>query len=202
MPYNRMAACTYAGAFFDKVCHDGFVATKQNPGYPKIINKVTLTPGLPFSQIGAIDRENDCTHFMSCCLGQSHGTLSVGGRDVQFSGGGMHIGSPFSNIGVFGETYTPRLIGQLIILGAQIVSPQFMVTNYASTRSAIQRNLGVGDVLAYADKDGLARDGTGHYEHVCLLLSSDGKIACHTKSRFGNDYNDIDHPWVTLLKMP
>jgi hypothetical protein len=202
MPYNRMAACTYAGAFYDKVCHDGFVATRQNPGYPKKINNVTLTPGLPFSQIGAIDREDDCTHFLSCCVGQSRGTLPVGGRDTQFPGGGLHVTSPFANIGVYGETYTPRLVGRLIILGARVVQPQFMPANYASTRTAIQQNLGPGDILAFADKTDLASDGTGSYQHICLLLSSDGKIACHTRSRFGTDYSDIYFPWVTLLKLP
>jgi hypothetical protein len=197
-----MAACNYAGAFYDKVCHDGFVATKQTPGYPRTINNVTLTPGLPFSQIGAIDRENDCTHFLSCCVGQTRGKLSVGGRDMEFPGGGLHLTTPFANIGVYGETYTPRLVGRLVILGARIVPPQFMVTSYATTRTAIAQNLTLGDVLAFASSSDLRSDGTGVYEHICLLLSADGKISCHTTSRFGKDYTDIDYPWVTLLKLP
>jgi hypothetical protein len=127
MPYNSMAPCTYAGAFYDKVCHDGFVATKQ--GYPKNINNVNLTPGLPFSHIGAINREDDCTHLLSCCVGQSLGTLSVGGRNTQFPGGGLHVTSRFANIGVYGETCTRRLVGRLMILGARMVQPQFMVAS-------------------------------------------------------------------------
>jgi hypothetical protein len=78
MPYDRMAALTYAGAFYDKVCHDARVATKG--GYPARINNVLLTPGLPLNQIGAITGEDDCTHFISCCVGQGKGKLQVGAR--------------------------------------------------------------------------------------------------------------------------
>ena len=47
MPYNRMAAITYAGAFFNRVCHDGKLATRA--GYPSMINGVKLAPGLPLT---------------------------------------------------------------------------------------------------------------------------------------------------------
>lgn len=200
MKYDRMAACNYAGAFYDKVCHDGRVATRG--GYPSAINSVALTPGLPFSQIGAISGEDDCTHFLSCCVGQVRGTLRVGGNNVDFPGGGLPISSPFSTSRVYGETYTPRLVGALILKGATIVGRQFMVTTYAATRTAIAQNLTMGDVLAFASSSDLRSDGTGVYEHICLLLSSDGKIACHTISRFGKDYTDVYFPWVTLLKLP
>jgi hypothetical protein len=200
MPYDRMAALTYAGAFYDKVCHDARVATKG--GYPARINNVLLTPGLPLNQIGAITGEDDCTHFISCCVGQGKGKLQVGGRDIDFPGGGLAISSPFQSAGVYGETYTPRLVGALIFKGVKIVPPQFMVTTYAATRTSIQRNLRGGDVLAYASSANLRSDGTGFYEHMCLLLGSDGKIACHTSSRFGKDYTDVYFPWVTLLQLP
>ena len=126
----------------------------------------------------------------------------VGGNNVDFPGGGLPISSPFSTSRVYGETYTPRLVGALILKGATIVGRQFMVTTYAATRTAIAQNLTMGDVLAFASSSDLRSDGTGVYEHICLLLSSDGKIACHTISRFGKDYTDVYFPWVTLLKLP
>ena len=55
-------------------------------------------------QIGAIDGEDDCTHFISCCVGQGLGTIQVGDRQIEFPGGGISILSPFAANGVYGET--------------------------------------------------------------------------------------------------
>src|SRR5437868_1220576 len=119
--YNRMAALIYATYFYDKVCHDGRIALKK--GYPPKINGVKLTSGLPFSQIGARDEEEDCTHFMSCCVGQSHFRTISDGFPIEIRGGGLRIGSPFRNLGVYGETYVPRLLATLRSLGATILQP-------------------------------------------------------------------------------
>jgi hypothetical protein len=201
MAYNRAAAVAYARQYCDKVCHDGKVATKS--GYPSQINNVTLTPGLPFKEIGPMPNDDDCTHFISCCVGQG-------------PGGGLSIKSPFGvdhapdqpDLKVYGETYAPRLVGALIIRGAKFImgslagARQFMVNSNDATKAAIQ-NLSGGDVVAYAEVTNLERDGTGKYKHMAILLDSDGKIACHTKSRCGTvDYTDVYYPWITLLKMP
>jgi len=199
MPYARMYALIYAGIFWDKVCHDARVATKQ--GYPTKINNVTLTSGLPFTQVGAISGEEDCSHFISCCVGQGRGKLRVGGRDIDVYGGGLQIPSPFANAKVYGETYAPRLVGALIANKSKVISRQFLPTHDFNTRDAIVRNLGPGDILAYASKDSAAR-----YEHVCIIVgqptSNRVPIAWHTRHRLGQDYTDVYFPWVTLLKLP
>jgi hypothetical protein len=194
MPYNRMFALIYAGTFWDKVCHDGRVATKN--GYPKEINRVKLTPGLPFSEIGKINHENDCTHFVSCCVGNGRGKLKVGNREVVFHGGGLPIASPLRNHGVYGQFNVAKGVQALIRNGARIVGTQFIVTGYDTTRAAILKHLTPGDVLAYA-----TQPDPDHYEHMCILVGPT-MIACHTAYRFGKDYTDVYHPWLTLLRLP
>jgi hypothetical protein len=195
MAYNRRLAVFSAAFFWDKVSHDGRVATKG--GYPSKINGVTLTPGLPFSEIGAIANEDDCTHFISCCIGESKCAIKVGDQDITITGGGLKISSPFKNAKVYGQTYVPRLVGELYSSKqARIIWPQFLVTNYATTRDKILQNLQAGDLLAYASKP-----DPNHYEHMAILVGPD-TISCHTRSRLGQDYTDVYHPWVTLLKLP
>jgi hypothetical protein len=111
-------------------------------------------------------------------------------------GGGLRIGSPFRNAGVYGETFVPRLLGTLIGLGGKIVGRQFQITNYDSTRDNILRNLGPGDVLAYA-----SRDNVNKSEHMAMIVDST-LITCHTRARFGEDFTTVSILWVTLLRMP
>jgi len=192
MAYARMNAILSAKFFWDKVCHDGFVATKG--GYQRHINGVALSPGLPFTAIGAVSQEGDCAHFVSCCVGNTQCTVAIGGRPVAIRGGGLHLQSPFAP--VYGQTHAGRLAGSLIALGAKIVSPQFRVTRYDVTRQAIVDHLRPGDVLVYASKD-----NHDSYEHASLLVGP-VHIACHTRARVDKDYTDVYFPWVTLLRLP
>ncbi|MBZ5621604.1 MAG: hypothetical protein LAQ69_23175 [Acidobacteriia bacterium] len=220
MGYNRRHAVNYARAFWNRVCHDGKVATRS--GYPRKINGKILSPGLPFSAIGQIEHEEDCTHFISCCVGQTakvkvEDTWNepndpwVTLKDVNSAiGGGLHIPSPWASIGVYGHDTTPVLIGALIAHGAKII-PNPKITpdpkSYAhwfwtnpgtETGSAIQENLTPGDVLAYAwQSDRYA------YAHMALLVGPNAQIACHTSSRWYQDYTSVfTIPWVTLIRLP
>ncbi|PZR80501.1 MAG: hypothetical protein DLM68_19560 [Hyphomicrobiales bacterium] len=51
-----------------------------------------------------------------------------------------------------------------------------------------------GDALFYASKDNV-----NSYEHSAILVGPTN-IACHTTARIDRDYNDVDIPWITLLK--
>lgn len=167
MPYNRMAAITYAGAFFNRVCHDGKNATRE--GYPAVINGVKLTPGLALSAIGPMPHDFDCTHFISCCLGRGEGRLVVGGREITFHGGGLDIPSPIGN-GVYGETYAPRLVGWLIANGARVISHRFLGNGDIFADRMIRENLLPGDVIAFSDDEKVNRDGTANYKHMVLVV--------------------------------
>jgi hypothetical protein len=227
MGYNRMSAVNYARAFWNRVCHDGQVATGYGyrQGVTKI-NGVTLTPGLPFSAIGKITLELDCTHFISCCVGQTH-TIKVEDtwneprdpwvslRDVNSAvGGGLDIPSPYAHLGVYGHDTTPVLISRLRQLGAKMIpNPDpgierndtnrgwynwFWYWSNPETGDAIRKSLTPGDVLAWA---GQANPDT--YAHMALVVGSDAQIASHTWPRWYKDYTDVKaHPWVVLIKLP
>jgi hypothetical protein len=193
-----MAALISAANFYDKVSHDGRVAlgSKQN-GYPLAINGVQLSPGLPFSAIGPIPNEEDCTHFISCCIGQAKAKIRVGSQDIEFRGGGLPVPQPFKDIKVYGETYAPRLVYWL--KGSRLgtaMGRDFWPTQDFNTRQAILQQLQPGDLLAYA-----SRAHPDAYEHLALLVGP-SNIACHTTQRYNKDYTDVYFPWITLLRLP
>ena len=192
MAYNRFAAVMCAGVLWDRVALDGKVATKN--GYPAKINGVTLKAGMPFSDIGAINGEDDCAHFISCCVGDFPGTIDYRGTKMTLRGGGLQI--PQAVKGVYGQTHVAHLAGTLIRNGGRFVGRPFWPTHDANTRAAILKELAVGDVLTYCSKA-----TPNHYEHAAILVGP-ALIACHTRARLGNDYTDVAFPWVRLIKLP
>ncbi len=195
MSYDRNAALLYAEIFAYRVCHDGHVATQS--GYPSgAPGSLITTPGSPWLGI-----EDDCTHFISCCIGAS---IPVPGSPTQKCGGGLRISQPFGGFGVFGHTYVPRLLGELLGItqgpegirrSAMIVGAQFRRKTDASTAVDINSQLRRGDLLAYAETNDY-RD----YRHFAILVK-ETKIACHTHSRFDDDFTLIGWDYVTLVKM-
>jgi hypothetical protein len=212
MSYNRKAALAYAELFAKRVCHDGMVAARP-------LN-LKFQRGRPFSELksnGPIQGEDDCTHFISCCVGIVQGPIKLDGITHHLRGGGINLNHPIP--GIYGETFTPRAVGQLQMKGGlRIVHPQFMDMDKDQgaggvnvTRAAIRKNLRTGDLLAYASDKILNRiDGTGHYGHMAMIATlnstnNPGKvgIACHTAERFDVDFTDVkSFPFVTLLRFP
>ncbi len=70
MGYTRGQAVCYAAAYWDKVYDDGYVATLGQPGYVK------QTAGASLLEL-SIPHEEDCTHFVSRCLGRFGSGLSI-----------------------------------------------------------------------------------------------------------------------------
>lgn len=202
-PYGRVKALRYIGAFWNRVASDGKLATKT--GYPKVINGVTIKPGMPYADFGDfVAGEEDCTHFISCVIGQTRGTITHLGVTMQFEGGGLPISQPHANSGVYGHDTVPNLVAELVSRKfAVIVGRKFIPRNDAA--SEIIRGLQPGDLLAYANK-GREQD----YAHLAMIVgitgantpAADVKIACHTRNRFFVTYLDVVFPWVTLLRLP
>lgn len=205
MAYKRMFALIYAGVFHNRICHDGKIAMKT--GYPTIIHGVKIKAGMLLSDIPHLSNDEDCTHFLSCCLGDHATTVDFNGVKALVPGGGLFIRQPFKKSGVFGETYTSLLVGSwgdlmlrnhasYIGKGGVNQGDRFWPTNDGDTRAAITGNLQPGDVIAYASKPNV-----NNYEHAALLVGP-ASIACHSRSRFGHDYTDVNWPYVTLLRLP
>jgi hypothetical protein len=192
--YARMFALIYAATFHNRICSDGRIATKA--GYPlSLPNGVKLTPGIPFAETGFIAGQEDCTHFISCCIGRPP-VMKFNGIDVP--GGGLHIqtASHMANVGAYGQDYVPNLLAYLVSHRmATIIQPQFRPTTYHVTRDAILLNLRPGDLIAYASKDDARK-----YEHFAILVGPT-TIACHTQSRYGDEYDRVPHSWATLLQL-
>ncbi len=202
-PYSRFKALTYIATYWNRVASDGKLATRS--GYPKQINGVTIKPAMLYADFGNfVTGEEDCTHFMSCVIGQTKGTVNIGGANIQFEGGGLPISQPYAHFGVYGHDTVPNLVAELINRKfAVVVGKKFIPRNGAA--SEIIRSLKPGDILAYASKESEA-----NYEHLVMVVGftgantpdADVKIACHTKIRFNVTYLDIPFPLVTLLQLP
>src|SRR5262249_37693456 len=154
-------------------------------------------PGMLLSEVGYIPLENDCTHFISHCIGKPP-EIKINGIPIR--GGGLPITQPFKSLGVYGHTTTPTLIQHLVNWGfATVVGPPFVNTATESTRTMISEQLRPGDLLGYASQSGNSIMH-GKYEHLAILVGPTS-IACHTASRFGEPFTAVwRYPWLTLLK--
>ena len=70
MAYNRESACQYAWKHWNTVCDDGCVA--MNNGQKSSLLK--LPAGSDITQL-PLNNQDDCTHFVSCCIGKGGGLL-------------------------------------------------------------------------------------------------------------------------------
>jgi len=168
MAYSRGQAVFYAAAYWNKVCDDGYVATLGQPAYVK------QPAGADLTNLSIPDEE-DCTHFVSRCLGSL--------------GGGLKI--PNDNGLALGILSAPLLVHFLTTQsGIAVKITDKTVKNDAK---AYIDNLAPGDVIGYFPKQGRS------YGHMALYVG-DGRIAAHSICRWG-DYFDVPggDSFVTLL---
>jgi hypothetical protein len=190
--YSRTDALKYAKAFAFKVCHDGRVATDK--GYPKIPAGTPMEDA--FKSPNFIGGEDDCTHFISCVIGDTTGKLTEGGTTTVIKGGGLKVPSPFANVGVYGHTHVSNIYYFALTHGGKIIGAEFRSKSDAQTRADIVGKLAPGDLLIYSKKEHIR-----NHAHCAIIVRS-AFIACHTKSRFEKDFTDVGIPFVTLMKMP
>jgi Putative amidase domain len=220
--YDRLGALTYALYYWNKVCHDGRIATNSDPRDPShandpaaygqarrgaIINDPLNPIPLPPHTV-----EEDCTHFISCCVGFK-GTLpsSADGKPLA-AGGGLAIYQtypPYNN--PFGMDNVPALLDDLEKKGfAQVVSaflPMDAKNVVATAAKMLANRPRPGDLLAYSKSNSKAG-----YIHFAMIVGSrqiafSGSvflaptIACHTHSRFDKEFTDVGWPFVSLVKI-
>jgi hypothetical protein len=198
--YNRAAALAYARAYWTKACSDGYIAVKASPYYVKVPDGtifVQTYAGGKFqdevarkpdgSTIGLDDLE-DCTHFISCCLGSPPGG----------TGGGLPIRRDFMTI--YGRLSPQRLFDDLkgdrliAIVGRERLS-------YADAAPLLAQ-LQAGDLIFYYSR------AAGRYGHAGLYMADPKKrIACHTYCRcdqsdaYDQAWDSVNLEAVTLAKV-
>jgi hypothetical protein len=161
--YTRKAAIMYATRFWDRVCNDGFVGLGNSPWFRSVPGGVFEHIGNPNDQerlkdsagnIAATWKEmDDCTHFLSSCLGEN--------------GGGLPIKSEFN--GPYGILGAQRLVDYLIKKNYAIFKAEKVSGDHTS-------ELEPGDIIGYY------RQSKGRYTHLALYAGN-GDIYCHTYSR-------------------
>jgi hypothetical protein len=206
MRYYRPGALLYAELFAYSVCHDGVVVSKprlwQAPGGSSIIQN-----GSPWA-----GQEDDCTHFISSCVGATI-NLKFANQTI-VCGGGLPVGW---------QSSAPNFAKFLVNNGIALIVkkpenkheikfwPTLSTVNvnrpsnvsHPETVDAIRTNLNRGDLIAYSSQDtskNAPEQWADHYEHFAILTSETG-IACHTHSRFNVQFSEIGWPFVTLLKI-
>lgn len=182
-PYTRMFALIYAAHYAHRVCSDGRICTKT--GYP------TVTPGTLIEEIRPKPaHEEDCTHFISCCIGRPP-VVSVNGFAI--GGGGLPLTGQIR--GVYGHVGVKHLIDELKVRKYARVVASHLDKKDPATAKLIRSQLAPGDLLAYSDPNHT-------YQHFGLMVGPYGEVACHSISRHGDDFKDVGWPLVTLLKLP
>lgn len=196
--YDRTAALAYARAYWTKVCTDEYVAIKQSPYFKKVdaatifLRTTASDPSTEVARPGSgsdipLDDLEDCTHFVSCCLGSPPGG----------TGGGIPITRDFNTI--YGRLSADRLYNDLVSQGR--VEPVVEKKTFAQAASSLG-SLQEGDLIFYFDTP------RNRYGHSAIYLAGAGKrIACHTYCRgeANNDYpqawDSVNLPLCTLLKV-
>lgn len=201
--YDRDAALAYARKYWNRVASDRYIAQYPGPktGYKKLdpdtvfVHQVTENGHGEYAQSpdGSIipwEPIDDCSHFISCVIGD----------EKTEKGGGLHVpmleplGAPSRR--PYGIVGAPKLAKWLFGLPGvkriEITADSMSKIDLATP----------GDVIGCKG----IRPGMQAYEHFMLYLG-DGKIACHTYCRcdaggegwndeWDNDWNVGDGAWA------
>jgi hypothetical protein len=198
--YDRAGALAYARKFWLQPCDDGFIALGPSAG--KDFVKVPAGTTFVHESDASGEREHaslpdgtqipwsdldDCTHFISSCIGERPGER-CGGLKITLRQLGSPPTAPFGIVRV--STMVDFLVRNKL---AEVVTEK-------SEDDTLIDKLQAGDLVAYFNK---ARKV---YSHMALLLPGN-KIACHTYGRsdepgctWDNDWalGRGDHQWTFL----
>jgi len=194
MGYNRDAACFYAVHFANKPCHDG--AT---------VGKSAIDPtqaDFSFVDDPSPINENDCTHFVSCCIGGHKGTFTrvKDGKTKSFPtdkadvlpGGGISLEWDQPSL-AYGMIGAPRFARHLVDKKKAVLAGGNLIPFPNGTAAQISKlekaNLfAKGDVIVYADA--LDLGSVGH----CAIYMGNQLICCHTNNRESKPFDDSPLP--------
>lgn len=183
--YDREGAMAYARKFWLQPCDDGFVGLGGASGK----TFAAVEPGTKFVHDSGSEHAvrpdgseipwahlDDCTHFISCCIGQRPGER-CGGLKITLKQLGEPPDAPYGIVRV------SSMVQYLVAKGyARAVAEK------TEDESTVGR-LSPGDLIAYFNKS------RGIYSHLALLLP-DAKIACHTYGRSDQPECTWDNSWL------
>jgi hypothetical protein len=181
--YDRAGALAYARKYWLQPCDDQFIALSSNGNFTKVPPGTkfeheferdgTTSRGrehalLPNGSIIPWERLDDCTHFISCCIGDRPGER-CGGLRITHTQLGTPPNAPYGivRVSTMVDFLTGRMEGHPAY--AEIVAEK-------SDDDTIIGQLSPGDLVAYFNKE------RQHYSHLAMLLGA-GRIACHSFGR-------------------
>ncbi|MEU0646040.1 D-alanyl-D-alanine carboxypeptidase family protein [Streptomyces umbrinus] len=181
--YDRAGAIAYARKYWLRPCDDGFIATRTGGDFEKVPigtkfehefqSNGVISNGrehalLPDGSHIPWERLDDCTHFISCCIGQRPGE-ACGGLPITYRQLGAPPHAPYGIVRV--STMVEYLTGGIKD------HPKYAETiAEKSGDDSMIGKLSPGDLVAYFHK----RFQT--YTHLAMLLGG-GRIACHSYGR-------------------
>jgi hypothetical protein len=206
--FNREAALQYGRSFWNRVCSDEYVAGSFAENIADELQPLAAYQRVPrdtrfvheFSNPAKEHailpdgakipwaRLDDCSHFVSCCIGAPPGSAA----------GGLTLPADFP-AGPYGILSATRLVSHL---RSSAVASVISVRD--KTNPHLER-IRPGDLIAYYNKD------AGRFAHMAMYAGN-GKIVCHTYCRsddaactWDNEYSlGFDQPQIEwyLIKLP
>ena len=211
--YDRSAALAYARKYWNRVPdEDGhaFVAIssagmfKKVPLGTKFCHEFDTGTSCSASHSGSSKKQehallpngsrinwaelNDCTHFLSCCIGEPPGGESAGGLPITIRQAGIPPKAPYGIVRV------STLVDYLTSNDSQWrnkrpgKNPYAQIIGEKSTNDSLINNLSAGDLIAYFSTQ------SNRYTHMAIYLG-DNKIACHTYCRSDQPDCTWDNDW-------
>jgi len=192
--YDRDKAVAYARKFWNRPCNDGFIMVDSSKFFERVPAGAKFVHDAMPS--GTADREHallpdgttigwslldDCTHFISCCIGQPPGE-EAGGLKIRLMWGE----GPANPYGI------SRVRSLVDYLLARADERKFAKVERATiigdekTDQDLPDGMAAGDLIAYWNGS--------DYTHLAIYLG-DNNIASHTYSRSDSADCTWDHVW-------
>ena len=184
--YDHASALAYLRLYWDVVASDGFIAGQfggtgfvRAPSGTQFVHDFTNDTETAVAPGGTVvatwAQEDDCTHFISCCIGQPPGGTG-GGIPITVNELGLWPNAPYGIVNV--HTMVDYLTKRHFV---DVIGKQ-------STDASLIQQLVPGDLIAYWSI------ALAAYSHLAMYLGG-GIIGSHSLSRSDNPACTWDNQW-------
>jgi hypothetical protein len=203
--YDRQAALAYARKYWNQVPdEDGvaFIGSSGPDGFKKVPVGTQFVHDfdadgdslgsehalLPDGSTIDWSELDDCTHFLSCCIGEPPGGEKAGGLPLKHRQAGIPPNAPYAIVRV--STMVEYLTSNDPIWRNKRPGkdPYAVFIGEKTTDDSLIAQLSPGDLIAYFSP------ATGRYAHLTMYLGND-KIVCHTYCRSDEPACTWDNEW-------